>query len=256
MAIILRQAVAHLVRHLADPHPRVTRHTRTVRDLEALSIAMGWRQAPALSGDYLHEYANDLDLNRRRLRDAEVIGAACANSDARLLLEIGTAHGRMTAIMAQNAPRGVVHTVNIPPEEINEGGKRTTFALTREEIGSYYRQLGLGNVRQILANTANWEPDFGPIDVAFIDGCHDADFVYHDTRKVLARSRPGTIILWHDFCPPLARAHDWIEQVCIGIDRLLCRRLLRGRILHLQDSWIGLYRVTGREKGLPTSNQA
>lgn len=243
----LRIALSHALRRLADPHPRVTRHTRTARSLADLKKALGWSADPLLTGDHLHGYDNELDLNDRRLRDAQVIGAACANGDPRTLLEIGTAHGQMTALMAQNAPGGIVHTVNIPPEEIADGGKRVTFAPSRDDIGRYYRQLGLGNVKQIFANTARWSPDFGPdnppIDVAFIDGCHDADFVYNDTKKVLAKCRPGSIILWHDFCPPLAHAHDWIEHVCLGVDRLFRERLIRGRVLHLQDSWVGLYRV-------------
>ena len=96
---------------------------------------------------------------------------------------------------------------------------------------------------QILANTASWEPDFGPIDVALIDGCHDADFVYEDTRKLLARCRAGSLILWHDFHPGLRRVHPWIASVCSGIERLYENGLLRGKIFHLQDSWVGLYRV-------------
>ena len=81
---------------------------------------------------------------------------------------------------------------------------------------------------QILANTATWEPDFGPIDVALIDGCHDAEFVYGDTRKVLARCREGSLILWHDFHPALRRVYPWIASVCDGRRAPLPDGLLRG----------------------------
>ena len=205
--------------------------------------AMGWTRVPVLEGDHLHSVERLEDLNGRKLRDAEVIGAACCNEDPRILLEIGTATGRTTALMATNAPGATVYTVNIPPEEVAEGGRNVSYAPTREEIGRYYREKGLGNVRQIFANTLRWEPDFSPIDVAFIDGCHDADFVYGDTKKVLEKSRPGTIVLWHDFSPGLAHVYAWIMEVCLGVERLYRDRLLRGKILHLQDSWVGLYRV-------------
>lgn len=214
-----------------------------VRNLECLKTALGWTSDPDLDFEHLHRFEFLEDLNQRRLRDAEVIGAACANGDPRILLEIGTCQGHTTALMARNAPQSTVYTVNIPPEEINQGGKHVTAAVAHEVIGQVYRQQGLTNVRQIFANTANWRPDFGPIDVAFIDGCHDADFVYHDTRKVLDRLRPGSVLLWHDLNPSLVDKYSWMAEVARGVERLLAEKRIRGRILHLQDSWVGLYRV-------------
>lgn len=214
-----------------------------VRNLEYLKKAMGWSENPVLEDELIHTFQYLEDLNDRRVRDAEVLGAACCNETPQILLEIGTSHGRTTAMMARNASNGIVYTVNIPPEEIAEGGTNITFAPSREEIGKYYREKGFTNVRQIFANTKSWEPDFGPIDVAFIDGCHDADFVYNDTRKILKKCRPGSLILWHDFAPELMGTYHWISDVCRGIERLYDEGVISGRILHLQDSWVGIYRV-------------
>lgn len=214
-----------------------------VRSLAMLKKAMGWAHDPNLDFDHLRRFEFLEDLNDRRLRDAEVIGAGCANGEPKIIVEIGTGRGHATALMACNAPQAVVHTVNIPPEEIGSGGKFVTTGLGREEIGSFYRELGLGNVRQILANTARWSPDVGPIDVALIDGCHDADFVFHDTCKILDRCRPGSLVLWHDFSLRHAVVYHWIAAVCDGVERLYRKRRLRGPVLHLQDSWVGLYRV-------------
>jgi predicted O-methyltransferase YrrM len=205
--------------------------------------AMSWTRVPLLTGDHLHVFQYPEDLNDRRLRDAEVIGAACCNGTPEILLEIGTSCGWTTALMAENAVNGTVYTVNIPPEEIALGGINVTGAPSYEEIGSFYRAKGLGNICQIFANTACWEPDFGPIDVAFIDGCHDANFVYGDTVKILRRCRPGTILMWHDFNPGLRKVYPWIQEVCSGVERLFREGLIRGKILYLQDSWVGVYRV-------------
>jgi len=229
--------------HWQNKYQHLAENVLEVRNLPCLKKAMGWLNNPILEGEHLHLFEYLEDLNERRLRDAEVIGSACCNGDPKTLLEIGTSHGKTTALMAQNALGGTVYTVNIPPEEIGEGGKNVTFAPSREEIGRYYREQGLDNISQIFANTKNWEPDIGPINVAYIDGCHDADFVYNDTKKVLSRCQSGSIVMWHDFNPILTSVYHWIGDVCTGVERLYSEGILKGKILHLQDSWIGLYRV-------------
>lgn len=245
---MLRRLRARLLARVGrdpDPWRQLDANVLEVRSFAHLKRALGWSRDPSLEDEQLHAYRGLGDLNDRRLRDAEVIGGACANEARKIALEIGTAHGLTTALMAENAPRATVYTVNIPPDEIASGGVYTTFAPAHEQIGRVWRERKLANVVQILANTATWEPDFGPIDVALIDGCHDTEFVVGDTRKVLARCREGSLILWHDFHPTLRRVHPWIASVCRGVEQLYRDGLLHGPILHLQDSWIGLYRVPG-----------
>lgn len=224
-------------------YPNISGNLLEVRSFTHLKTAMGWLENPRILGGEFLEYRGLEDLNDRRLHDAEVLAGACRNGKPRVLLEIGTAHGRGTALMAHNAPEATVYTVNIPPEEIKSGGRKVTFAPSRAEIGSYYRGLNLSNIVQILANTADFTPSFGPIDVAFIDGCHDSDFVYSDTILVLRNCSPGCLILWHDFNPRLAPVYDWIAEVCWGVEKLYEDRRITGRIMLLQDSWTGLYRV-------------
>jgi predicted O-methyltransferase YrrM len=214
-----------------------------VRDYAALKKAKRWTLDPVLEDESIHKFEHLTDLNDRKLLDAQIIGAVCANRNPTTILEIGTAEGHMTALMAQNAPQAMVHTVNIPAEEIEEGGTFVTRSFARDEIGRYYRDRKLGNVRQIYANTATWEPDIGSIDIAFIDGCHDTDFVFNDTRKVLKHAHPGTVILWHDFNPALAEKFEWIADVCRGIEKLYDQGIIKGNVLHVRDSWVGYYVV-------------
>jgi hypothetical protein len=243
----VRSMVGRRLAPWLDPWHHLDRNVHELRSYAQLAAALGWTRKPILSGDHLYLVRGPEDWNERPLRDAEVIGGACANEAHEIALEIGTAHGLTTALMAENAPDALVYTVNIPPDEIDAGGRYTTFAPARDEIGRAWRERRLGNVKQILANTARWEPDFGPIDVAFIDGSHDADFVFSDTRMILARCRAGALVLWHDFHPGLRRVHPWIGSVCRGVERLYREGWLRGPILHLQDSWVGLYRVPGSD---------
>lgn len=218
-------------------------NTLRVRSITHLRKAMRWTTEPMIFGDSIHQFQYLEDLNDRRLRDAEVIASVCANHAAENIVEIGTASGRTTALMAVNAPSATIHTVNIPPEEISQGGIHTTYGPTRDEIGIVYRQMGLSNVRQILANTAYWQPDIDPINIAFIDGSHDSKFVYNDTRILLRNAPVGSIFLWHDFAPELACVYPWIAEVCHGVEKLYRNGLIRGRILYLEDSWVGLYCV-------------
>ncbi len=226
-----------------DPLAHLEAHLLEVRDLAALSRALGWTAPPLLEGHPLDQFRYWEDLNDRPLRDAEVLGAACRNAAGATLLEIGTGEGVSTALMAVNAPQATVYTVNIPPEEAAGGGRLITAAPNRETIGRCYRERGLTNVRQIFADTRRWKPDLGPIDVAFIDGCHDEDFVYRDSLLVLAHLAPGGLILWHDFDPSRRRVFGWIDEVCRALDRLYHERRLTEPLLHVRDSWIGLYRA-------------
>jgi predicted O-methyltransferase YrrM len=213
-----------------------------------LRKAFGWSREPVLDIPIIYKYDYLEDANDRRLRDAETLGTVVCNTDPAICLEIGTAFGHSTALMSINAPKSRIYTVNIPPEEITsgKGGDLTTIAIKREEIGSYYLSRGLTNITQILANTAYWEPEIGAIDVAFIDGCHDTNFVYNDTRKILRLMRPGSFIIWHDFNLELSNKYNWIGSVCQGVERLYAYGLLEGRLLHIRDSWMGVYRV-GKE---------
>ena len=243
----LQQLAAHVRRRLAPPDPLklLRRNTLAVRDLAALKHAMNWTLDPYLDAPHLHQFQGLEDLNGRPLRDAQVIYTAARNANASTILEIGTAFGHTTAQLARHAPAATVYTVNIPPEEIAQGGKTITYALSREQIGREYRNANCHNVQQILANTATWQPDVGEIDIAFIDGCHDTEFVYNDTRKVLEHARPGALILWHDFSLTAMHNFPWIKNVCLAVEQLYAEKRLVGPIFHLADSWVGLYRVPG-----------
>lgn len=243
----IRKAVYSLQGRIADPWRDVTKRTRVVRDFDALCAVMGWSEQPILDVDEIDVFEGASDVNHRRLKDAQVIAAACRNASSPNILEIGTAFGATTAVMSANAPDGQVYTVNIPPESIPEGGRFNTFdELDKLDVGRIYREKKCKNIEQIFANTATWKPDLPPLDVAFIDGCHDAEFVYGDTLKVLSCAKPGTVIIWHDYNPELARVYGHIGEVLTGIRWLIRKKKIRGIIYHLQDSFTGVYVVPGK----------
>jgi predicted O-methyltransferase YrrM len=228
-----------------DEFAQLRRALCELDNVEELKKLFGWKLEPVLDDPTIHEFESIEDINLRRVRDAECIGTIVRNTSPSVCLDIGTAEGHSAALMAVNAPQARVFTVNIPPEEIHsgEGGVLTTVAFEREKIGSYYRERNLANVEQILANTARWEPNVGTIDVALVDGCHDTDFVYNDSLKVLKHMKPGSFLLWHDFNLDMAVKRDWIREVCLGIEKLIGAGLVREPIFHVRNSWLGIYRV-------------
>ncbi|MDI3467516.1 MAG: hypothetical protein OJF50_006337 [Nitrospira sp.] len=231
---LIRQEFSHLGQAIIE-----------INNVNELRKVFAWQHEPILDRPDIRDFQYVEDVNERRIRDAESLATVMRNTAPKLALEIGTSNGMGTVLMAANAPEANIYTVNIPPEEIvsGEGGQLTTIALEREKIGVAYRERGLRNITQIYANTATWEPNIGTIDVAFIDGCHDADFVYNDSRKVLEHMNPGSFILWHDFNLDLARKYPWIKEVCLGVERLYAEGLLSGRIFQIRDSWVGIHRV-------------
>ncbi len=222
----------------------ITKNTVEVDSFEELKRLFNWNSDPVFTDkEYLRKYYYSLDVNDRKLRDAESVCGIVANSNAKVCLEIGTAQGHMTAFMADNAPKGIVHTVNIHPDEIKQGGELVTFAPSLDEIGNYYRSKNKTNIKQIIANTATWEPNIGTIDVAFIDGSHDTEFVYNDTKKILKHCKKGSFILWHDYNLDLVGKHDWIHSVCLGVEKLYKEGIIKGEIFHIKNSWVGIYQV-------------
>ena len=219
--------------------------TIELNNVGELKKVFGWNLDAILNDPSINDFEYVEDANERRVRDAEVLGTICRNAAAGVMLEIGTAEGHSTALMSENSPLSKVITVNILPDEIHsgKGGIHTTIALEKERIGAYYRQKGRSNISQIFANTATWEPAVGSIDVAFIDGCHDADFVYNDSVKIIKRMKPGSFIMWHDFNLDLVNRYHWINDVCSGVNRLFESGILSGRIFHVKDSWTGVHRI-------------
>jgi len=72
-------------------------------------------------------------------------------------------------------------------------------------VGHRYREAGFGHrVCQIYCDSREWDISTYPagfFDSILIDGGHTHDVVLSDTRKALMLTRPGGLILWHDFCP-------------------------------------------------------
>ena len=72
-------------------------------------------------------------------------------------------------------------------------------------IGRRYREAGFGHrVCQVYCDSRQWDTSAYPsdfFDTVLVDGGHTEDVVVSDTQKAFAVTRPGGVIMWHDFCP-------------------------------------------------------
>ncbi len=185
------------------------------------------------------------DFNGRRRKDSTILATFAANVAPGQMLDIGTYFGRSAASMAVNSPQSTIYTVNILPEQVedNAGGFVTEF-LTKEQIGVYYREKNLKNIKQIYTNTKTWkvESEINSLSLVFVDGCHDEEFVYSDTKLILDRVKQGGFVLWHDFSPDYRGNFCWINDSMKGVERLMSEKLITPYVLNVKGSWIGIWR--------------
>ena len=226
-------------------HAHLQENLIVANNVDMLYLAMQWQRRAEVDPGPLKYCVDLMDVNGRVLLDQEVIAGACANrgGPGRTIVEIGTSLGVGTDLMAEHAPEADIITINVPPDEADQAGRQITDAPSLDEIGCYYRANGRTNITQLLVNTLHWNPDMPRIDIAYIDGCHDVEYVYQDTVKVLSRCQPGSLIVWHDFSPRYKHTYGWVWEVCEAVERLYEDGHLSGRLVHLRDSWSGLYVV-------------
>lgn len=138
-----------------------------------------------------------------------IICAIVRLSRPKLAVEIGTCEGRTTLNIALHSPDDAqVVTLDLPPDSPLMNSN------TAIESGVDYRQMGIPKpgrlfeghplehkIRLILADSTkfDWTPYEGSADLVFVDGAHDYMSVMRDSENALRITKPGGIILWHDY---------------------------------------------------------
>lgn len=223
-----------------NPQFFVNKMTINLKSTNELSKIFEFNKKPILGENNLYKYVYPEDVNDRKLKDATVIATVVRNIKPATCVEIGTALGITTSLISINAPKSTVYTVNILPEETE--GDFITKKYTKSEIGKYYRSQKLRNVNQVFSDSRKWHPPT-KVDFAYIDGCHDMDFVISDTQNIINKMKPGGFIIWHDFSPEHIEKHEWVKDVCKAIEVLYRKGVLTDYIYHVEDSWSGVYKI-------------
>lgn len=226
-------------------------NVRIVESIEDFKRVLGLSLSGVLLESDLDVAEVDTDAHGRKRRDAEVLCTLAANSRTDVL-ELGTSQGHGAFKLASNLAPGLrCHTVNILPEQYDSsGGKMITHLISKEDIGSFYRERGIQNVVQYYANTARWElpQQIQGVSMVFVDAAHDEENVYLDSKLVWDRIAPGGFLVWHDFSP-FCRHFDWIAASMRGAERFVRDLGLEApEIVNLRNSWCGVLRKPTHEK--------
>lgn len=135
-----------------------------------------------------------------------VLAATAARIRARTIFEIGTFDGRTTVNFAANgAPDAVVYTLDLPPRDAGtalhahpEDLKYMQGSITGARIRGSDTEP---RVRQLFGDSATFDftPYTASVDLCFVDGAHSREYVLNDSRRAMTMTRPGSVILWHDY---------------------------------------------------------
>ena len=122
--------------------------------------------------------------------------------------EIGTWRGYTTAMLAKAFPEESFVTVDYPQPN---HPKYPQF-LPQDEIGIECKQLE--NVEQIYQDSSTLTlenfPEGTTFDFAFIDGCHEINYIIHDYKLAFDLTTSRGIIIFDDFCI------DYVKEINRG----------------------------------------
>jgi predicted O-methyltransferase YrrM len=137
--------------------------------------------------------------------DPLILAAIARIVDARAIFEFGTFLGETAWLLAHNAPRAHVHTLDLPgpqaleelryqptdPEYFEDWTRATRFAGTPEE----------SRITRLYGDSATFDfsPYRGRMDLVYIDASHSYDYVRSDSEAALSMLSPEGTIVWDDY---------------------------------------------------------
>lgn len=169
--------------------------------------------------------------------EAYVLSLITAFAAPRRILEIGTASGQGTALMAAQAPEARIDTLDLGNDTPSLGEQRGQPPWQDlSSIGAAYRDAGFGDrVTQHFGDSATFDyaPLAGQVDLAFVDGAHTYEYVKEDSANVFGCMRSGGVVVWDDCdyrSPGVSRALVELRKQGHQIHRIVGVRLAMLRV--------------------------
>lgn len=171
----------------------------------------------------LHETGSS---ETRQLSELAALARLMCVLNPRRIFEFGTFVGRMTRLLAVNAPQAEIVTLDLPRD------------LVKHDVGCEFRGTPeAARITQLSGDSRTF--DFsrwkGVMDFVWVDACHDYEFVVADTARALELAAPGAVVAWHDYRLSVGSA---------GVTRAL-RELKRNHIglRHIRGTSIAILRI-------------
>lgn len=161
------------------------------------------------------------------------LATAAASVQPKKIVEIGTFRGASALVMAANAPKATVYTLDLPSDTESPCLPRNRIddevIAERRDTILFEGRPEAARIVPMWGDSATFDFDAvgHDIDLAFIDGSHSYEYVRNDTEKILSRLRPGAVVLWHDYwdaCPGVVRYLN--EMRPLGLSVIMGTRLV------------------------------
>lgn len=147
------------------------------------------------------------------LNDLVALCYLCRVHAPATVFEFGTFTGLATRHLALNSSDGAsIYTLDLSPHERTSlAGLNWERDIDDAAIGELFRDTPEAErITQLFCDSRTFDESdlVAKVDLVWVDGCHEAEFVVSDSRKALAMLRPGGVVAWHDVsraCPAVAR---------------------------------------------------
>lgn len=188
---IVDVAIEERLRAFMEAPPGVLLPSRRLEDLCGPGEA---------SGDVVLGDADGSELPEpERLAVARIV----TRLQPRTVFEIGTYRGRTTRLLATCSSQATIHTLDLAPENMLEGG---CFAVSEPGlIGARFRDDTGIRSRIVQHYGDSRQFDFTPferlVDLVFVDASHSYEAVLNDSRRAFEMVKPEGLVIWDDYHP-------------------------------------------------------
>ena len=174
----------------------------------------------------LYQAEKSVDGYVHRL-ELHFLSALVKLNNSQCIFEIGTFDGFTTLHLAGNSGEEArVWTLDLP-----EPPGKTKFPLSasdmsyvgKKQIGVRYRETDVERkITQLLGDSATFDfsPFWGQMDLVFVDGSHQYEYVREDSRNALKLLNGAGIVVWHDYSPSWPGVVRAIDELPLPIYRI------------------------------------
>lgn len=159
-----------------------------------------------------------------KLDELIVISAIAQSLQARKLFEFGTFDGLTTWHLASNCgPMARIWTLDLPldhPARKAVGHDRRVGKISGTMVGQHFQGTAeQQQIEQLFGDSLQFDPSpyRQQMDFVFVDAGHGYENVRKDTESALEMTRPGGVILWHDY----SRWWPGVQRVLDNLSRRL-----------------------------------